>query len=76
MRKVTFARNVHFTGRNGYFKQSGVEISEDRWNDAITVTPLTSKGVPANCFISIPKEYIEDFTRELLLMPHKLTESR
>ena len=52
---VRFVRETWFTGRNGVGRCSGVGISRTMGNDPLVfLTPLTSRGRPANCQIVIP----------------------
>jgi len=56
---VKFSRQVHFRGRNGYFKSIGIHICP--WTELdgttdITVIPLTSRDEEARCMIEIPLE--------------------
>ena len=52
---IKYTKQVHFIGRNGYFKQSGLVVqSHDGEN--VTLIPLTSRGVTGNCMMDIPLE--------------------
>ena len=55
---IKFNRIVHFTGRNGHFKCSGITVIDN--NTDITLLPLTSKGLQGNSMIDIPKEHIDE----------------
>lgn len=68
MSQITFTRKTNFTGRNGYFKASGLdlcllEFGED--HKTIMIAPLTSRGEIARCDITIPFEDVPDLIREL-----------
>lgn len=54
--QVLYKELVHFTGRNGYYKASGLDIIYN--GDVMVLTPLTSRGQFANCRIEIPKESV------------------
>lgn len=58
IKTIDFNRVTKFTGRNGYFNASGLELMENS-NNTVMITPLTTKGKqPARCDIEIPKESI------------------
>ncbi len=60
---MKYRRLVNFLGRNGYFKQSGIEILKDNMN--IHLFPLTSRNDIARCEIQIPKEDLHKFITQL-----------
>ena len=63
MKTLKFSRTTNFTGRNGYFKASGIEVLNvpDKKGEKIMLTPLTSRWQAARCDITIPKEDIPKF---------------
>jgi hypothetical protein len=52
-----FKRPVKFTGRNGYFTATGLQVSES--NGTLYLSPITSKGNVGHCCIQIPAEDAE-----------------
>lgn len=60
LKVINFIRKgvARFQGRNGTFKQDGLEIMSSEHRDAISLTPITSKGVPANCQVEILNEEV------------------
>jgi len=64
-KNVKFTRPGKFTGRNGYFKASGINII-DISDDMIMIAPLTSRNKIGRCDISIPKEDVETFIDALI----------
>lgn len=57
MPNLKFSRQTNFTGRNGYFKCSGIELLIT-CDDKVMLTPLTSRGEPARCDVTVPVEDI------------------
>jgi hypothetical protein len=70
--KVTWKRMTNFTGRNGYFKCSGVELLPLAHNRSVMVSALTGRGDVARCDIEIPVEAIPALIGKLqaLIRPH------
>lgn len=62
---IKFDRTVQFQGRNGHFKQTGINLS-DRENDVVMIEPITSKDYIGHCCIEIPASDIP----ELILALH------
>lgn len=62
---IKFSHETNFTGRNGYFKASGVEISGYNQEGNILLTPLTSKGNAGRCDISVPVQDIPELIKQL-----------
>lgn len=62
---VKYNSIVNFEGRNGFFKQSGLEIQTTDSEKRIQLFPLTSKGAIARCMLEIPEESLDDVIREL-----------
>ena len=62
---IKFSRETNFTGRNGYFKASGVELSGYDRKGNVLLTPLTSKGNAARCDVTIPVEDIPNLIKQL-----------
>jgi len=56
--KINYNKQVNFTGRNGYFKQTGLDIMELSHSNTIMLAPITSQGKIGRCDIEIPKENI------------------
>lgn len=63
--QIKFSRETNFTGRNGYFKASGVELSGYDPKGNVLLTPLTSKGNAARCDVTIPVEDIPNLIKQL-----------
>jgi hypothetical protein len=61
--KLKFSKNYYFLGRNGVFKQSGIEIFD--LGDVIEIAPITSKNETGRCWISIPANQIDEFIQLL-----------
>lgn len=58
---VKYDRAVNFTGRNGYFKQKGIEVQFiEGYNggEYVSFTPVTSRGQRGHCAIEIPIENV------------------
>ncbi|HNU14064.1 MAG TPA: hypothetical protein PKI55_06345 [Chitinophagaceae bacterium] len=62
---IKFTKETNFTGRNGYFKASGLELSGYDPNGNVMLTPLTSKGLAGRCDITIPVEDIPSLIKQL-----------
>lgn len=62
---IKFTRETNFTGRNGYFKASGIELSGYDPMGNILLTPITSKGTAARCDVTIPVEDIPNLIKQL-----------
>ena len=58
-----------FTGRNGYFNCSGIQLYSD--NTAVMINPTTSKGEVGNCSIEIPIESIDEVINILKQLKNK-----
>ena len=54
--EIKYDRTVHFMGRNGYFKQGGVEVYAN--DHLVILQPLTSRGETGRCSIEIPIENV------------------
>jgi hypothetical protein len=65
IKQITWDRLTNFTGRNGFFKCSGIELFELGHSKELMLTPLTSRGNIANCNIIIPVEAIPQLIEEL-----------
>lgn len=68
--QLKFQRLTNFTGRNGYFQCSGVELMTITDNK-VMLSPLTSKGEVARCDIAIPMEDIPVFIEQLMVIYSK-----
>lgn len=66
MSLLKFKKLTYFTGRNGTFKASGLEVMQV--NDNILFTPITSKGLYGKCGIAIPQEEIKTLIEVLKIM--------
>lgn len=65
MVRVHYKRIVSFEGRNGMFKQGGLEVMCGAKEKIVSVFPLTSKGNIARGMVEIPLEAIDDVIRAL-----------
>lgn len=74
--QVIFKRKVNFTGRNGYFTMSGVDIQTLDHSENVMLTPLTGKGNLARCDMEIPYEHLPSFIGELKEAFIQMTEAR
>jgi len=57
-----------FLGRNGYFKQSGIEIMDEDCSNEIVLSPITSKKQIGRAFLTLPKDKIPEFIKALKSM--------
>ena len=62
---TTWVRTTKFTGRNGNFNCSGVELLSLEHNKSVLVSALTGRGDVARCDIEIPLEAIPDLIAKL-----------
>lgn len=68
---IRFGRLTNFQGRNGYFKQSGINVCYPlvpatlSTEHEIILTPITGKGKEGNCSMAIPAEHLPDFVAVL-----------
>jgi hypothetical protein len=53
---IKYDRTVRFIGRNGYFKQSGIEVTAN--DNLVILQPTTSRGETGRCSIEIPIENV------------------
>ena len=58
--EIKFDKQVHFEGRNGYFKSIGLKVIENHNEGLIELYPITSKGKTGRCLIEIPKENLQE----------------
>jgi len=65
---VRWDRTTNFTGRNGYFKCSGIELVPLDHNSSVMVSALTGRGDVARCDIEIPLEAVPDVIAKLQAM--------
>jgi hypothetical protein len=66
---VRWDRTTNFTGRNGYFKCSGVEYPLDH-NKVVLLSALTGRGEVARCDIEIPLEAVPALIAKLQALIH------
>ena len=68
---VTWERTTKFTGRNGNFNCSGVELLPLDHNKSVLVSALTGRGDVARCDIEVPLEAVRELIAKLqaLLSP-------
>lgn len=63
---IKFSRQASFTGRNGYFKSSGIELLDlSSLTNEVMISPITSKGLVGRCHISVPLDDLPQFIKEL-----------
>lgn len=62
---INFKRSCNFTGRNGYFRQSGLEVLHSSGRPNIMLVPITGKGREARCDMEIPLESLPELIRVL-----------
>lgn len=57
---IKYDRAVNFIGRNGYFKQSGIEVyfTGNTNTGKIILQPTTSRGETGRCSVEIPIENV------------------
>jgi len=63
--KATWARTTRFTGRNGNFKCSGIELLPLDHNKSVLISALTGRGDVARCDIEIPIEAVPEVIAKL-----------
>jgi hypothetical protein len=63
MEKLIYERTTYFLGRNGYFKQQGIDVFDTGYN--IELRPITSKGLIGRSVLTIPKEEFGGFMKVL-----------
>ena len=59
--------NVSAQGRNGYMKQTGIEVLRSEVG-VIRLTPINSKSQPGNCCVELPNDpaVIKQFINALI----------
>ena len=62
---VTWERTTKFTGRNGNFNCSGVELLPLEHNNSVMVSALTGRGDVARCDIEVPIEAVPELIAKL-----------
>jgi len=66
MSKFTFNRKTKFTGRNGYFDCSGIDLEVLNHNQSVMIAPLTGRtGTIARCDIEVPLEDLPELIQQL-----------
>jgi len=58
-------KTTSFTGRNGTFKCTGIDLVEFDDNKKLIIHPITSKNAIGNCNIIIPTEKIPELIEKL-----------
>lgn len=53
----------YYTGRNGYYNAHGIEVLDCA--EKVMISPLTKRGAPGRCDITIPKEHLAEFIAAL-----------
>ncbi|MDK9702485.1 MAG: hypothetical protein OEL20_05045 [Sulfuritalea sp.] len=59
-----------FQGRNGIGIQTGVEVYRDVQRGVVRLTPISSKGELANCYLEIPEAQFGQLHQERTDTPH------
>jgi hypothetical protein len=65
MESVRWTRQTNFTGRNGYFLCTGVEILPLEHDNKVMLTPYNSRGETARCDITVPLEALDELIDKL-----------
>lgn len=65
-KQIKFIRQTMFTGRNGYFKCSGIDFLGLDYDDNVMIAPLTSRGEIGRCDITFPKEQGREIANAIL----------
>lgn len=65
MKTIKFKKNTTFTGRNGTFAASAIEVHKYRHADYVEINPITSKNRVGNCAINIPVEHLPELIKVL-----------
>lgn len=76
MESVRWSRQTNFTGRNGYFKCTGVEILPLEHDNNVMLTPFNSRGETARCDISVPLEAIPELIAKLQAVHTSMTKEQ
>lgn len=66
--QLKYNKTVSYIGRNGFGKQTGIEIQSNQAANPIqvvTLSPINSKGNVARCMIDLPVDSIPAFVKEL-----------
>jgi len=58
---MKFNETTSFLGRNGCFKQKGIEVTDMGYNDIILFEPTTSKGITGRSYLTVPKDQLSEF---------------
>jgi hypothetical protein len=58
--RINFKETTTGHARNGYYIQTGIELSSWRANGEIELTGITSKKKPVVGSLTIPKEHIQE----------------
>lgn len=65
MNKIKYNQAVNFLGRNGMFKQSGLDIYTLNRTPIIELTPIDSRSNLARSFIQIPVDALPKVIKAL-----------
>ena len=65
MLTIKWDRMTNFTGRNGYFVCSGIEVMPLESDKKVMLTPLTGRGDCARCNVTIPVESLPELITAL-----------
>jgi len=60
-RKINYETTQYFLGRNGYFKQSGIEVQNNNFGANVLLRPITSKKQIGRASLSIPYMHLSEF---------------
>lgn len=63
IKTILFNKQSNFLGRNGEFKSVGLEIV--KYGDEFLLYPITTKGMTARCYVSIPCDSIKELFEQM-----------
>jgi hypothetical protein len=62
---IKYDVNGLFLGRNGYFKQSGIQIQDNEFGANVILRPITSKKRIGRASLVIPRKHLAEFIKAL-----------
>lgn len=65
IKEINYRTPRTFLGRNGMFKQSGIEVMTHSDGLGVRISPVTSKGQIGRAWIDIPWENLEETCKAL-----------
>ncbi len=59
MKTIKFNRQTDYRGRNGWGKQTGIEVRKTMLSNTIVINPTNTMGATDACVIEIPRESLQ-----------------